>query len=364
MIPSAIERPTILVVDDTPANLSLLNTFLGKDYRILLASHGMKALQLAKERQPDLILLDIMMPDMDGYEVCRRLKADEALQRIPVLFLTAKNEISDEEQGFALGAVDFIHKPISLPIVTARVRSHLQLKVWQDFLLDQNAWLRREVEKRLSDINRFRDASILTMVSLAEFRDECTGNHIQRTQEYVRLLAQHCAAHPRYQHQFTASYIELISKSAALHDVGKIAIPDHILLKSGKLTDEEFVIMRTHAVRGYEMLARAGEHLGEHGEFLKLAKDIAHYHHEKWDGSGYPDGLQGHAIPIAARLMAVADVFDALLTRRPYKEPFPMHEVIAIMKQGSGNHFDPEVIDAFLVLLPQLEEIARRDADA
>lgn len=364
MIPSAVERPTILVVDDTPANLSLLNAFLGRDYRILLANHGVKALQLASEHQPDLILLDIMMPDMDGYEVCRRLKADEALRRIPVLFLTAKTEIGDEEQGFTLGAVDFIHKPISLPIVAARVRSHLQLKVWQDFLLDQNAWLLREVEKRLSDINRFQDASILTMVSLAEFRDECTGNHIQRTQEYVRLLAQHFSANPRYQHQFTPNYIELMTKSAALHDVGKIAIPDHILLKPGKLTEEEFALIRTHAQRGYEMLARAGEHLGEHGEFLKLAKDIARYHHEKWDGSGYPNGLQGHAIPIAARLMAVADVFDALLTRRPYKEPFPMDEVITLMKQGSGNHFDPEVIDAFLAVLPQLEEVANRDANA
>ncbi|MBK1640624.1 two-component system response regulator [Chromatium okenii] len=360
MIPTAIDRPTILVVDDTPVNLSLLNGFLGKDYRILLANHGTKALQLAQERHPDLILLDIMMPDLDGYEVCRRLKADEALQRIPVLFLTAKTETEDEEQGFAVGAVDFIHKPISLPIVAARVRSHLQLKAWQDFLLDQNAWLLREVEKRLSDINRFQDASILTMVSLAEFRDECTGNHIQRTQEYVRLLAQQLAHLPRYQHQLTSSYIELMAKSAALHDVGKIAIPDHILLKPGKLTDEEFVIMRTHAVRGYEMLARAGEHLGEHGEFLKLAKDIAHYHHEKWDGCGYPDGLQGHAIPLAARLMAVADVFDALLTRRPYKEPLPMPEVVAMIKRESGQHFDPEVIEAFVIILPQLEVVAQQ----
>jgi putative two-component system response regulator len=364
MDPSSIDRPTILVVDDTPSNLSLLNAFLGKDYRILLANHGVKALQLAQERQPDLILLDIMMPDMDGYEVCRRLKADETLRRIPVLFLTAKVEIGDEEQGLAVGAIDFIHKPISLPIVAARVRSHLQLKAWQDFLLDQNAWLLREVEKRLSDINRFQDASILTMVSLAEFRDECTGNHIQRTQEYVRLLAQQLAHLPRYQHQLTPEHIELMAKSAALHDVGKIAIPDHILLKPGKLTAEEFAVMRTHAVRGYDMLARAGEHLGEHGEFLKLAKDIAHYHHEKWDGSGYPTGRSGAAIPIAARVMAVADVFDALLTRRPYKEPVPIDEVVAMMKASSGGHFDPEVIEAFMVILPQLMEVALRHADA
>lgn len=355
--------PTILVVDDTPTNASLLNRFLNQQYRVKLANNGIKALQLAAAEPPDLILLDIMMPDMDGYEVCRRLKADPVTQHIPVIFLTAKSETEDEEEGFAVGAVDFIHKPISLPIVAARVRTHLQIKSWQDFLQDRNAWLQREVEQRLSEINRLQDASICVMVSLAEFRDENTGNHIQRTQEYVRLLAQHLSTKPHYKDFLTPSYIELMAKSAPLHDIGKIAIPDHILLKPGKLTDEEFAVMKTHAQRGYDILSRASEQMGERGQVLVIAKEIALRHHEKWDGSGYPGGLTGSAIPISARLMAVADVFDALITRRPYKEPFPIEQAAAMIAERKGNHFDPEVVDSFFSILPQLEEVAHRLAD-
>ena len=355
--------PTILVVDDTPTNASLLNRFLNQEYLVKLANNGIKALQLAAAEPPDLILLDIMMPDMDGYEVCRRLKADPVTQHVPVIFLTAKSETEDEEEGFAVGAVDFIHKPISLPIVAARVRTHLQIKSWQDFLQDRNAWLQREIEQRLSEINRLQDASICVMVSLAEFRDENTGNHIQRTQEYVRLLAQHLSTKPHHKALLTPSYIELMAKSAPLHDIGKIAIPDHILLKPGKLTDEEFAVMKTHAQRGHDILSRASEQMGERGQVLVIAKEIALRHHEKWDGSGYPDGLVGAAIPLSARLMAVADVFDALITRRPYKEPFSIEQATAMIAERKGNHFDPEVVDRFFTILPQLEEVAHRLAD-
>ena len=355
--------PTILVVDDTPTNAALLNRFLNRDYRVKLANNGIKALQLIAAEPPDLILLDIMMPDMDGYEVCRRLKADPVTQHIPVIFLTAKSETEDEEEGFAAGAVDFIHKPISLPIVAARVKTHLQIKSWQDFLQDRNAWLQREVDQRLSEISRLQDASICVMVSLAEFRDENTGNHIQRTQEYIRQLAIHLSTKPHYKDLLTPSYIELMAKSAPLHDIGKIAIPDHILLKPGKLTDEEFEVMKTHAQRGYEILCRASEQMGERGQILEIAKEIAQCHHEKWDGSGYPRGLVGAAIPLSARLMAVADVFDALITRRPYKEPFPIEQASAMIAERKGNHFDPEVVDTFFTILPQLEEVAHRLAD-
>ena len=357
------QRPTILAVDDTPANLSLLNELLKGEYRMKLVNNGAKALQLAAATPPDLILLDIMMPEMDGYEVCRRLKADPATQRIPVIFLTAKDEVEDETRGFAQGAVDFIHKPISPPILAARVKTHLQIKAWQDFLADQNAWLQNEVEMRLSEINHLQDASIYVMVSLAEFRDECTGNHLLRTQEYVRLLALDLAARPAWQEVLTPGNIELIAKSAPLHDVGKIAIPDPILLKPGKLTDEEFAVIKTHAQRGYEILNRAGEHMGERGEFLALAKEIAHCHHEKWDGSGYPQGLKGKEIPLSARLMAVADVFDALLSRRPYKEPMCVADAAAAIVAGKGKHFDPDVVDSFLAVLPQLAEVAQRWSD-
>ncbi len=356
-------RATILIVDDTPANLTLLNGLLRDHYRVKLANSGTKALQLAQVEAPDLILLDIMMPEMDGYEVCRQLKAQPNTQRVPVIFLTAKTQAEDEEMGFAMGAVDFIHKPISLPIVAARIKTHLQMKAWQDFLQDQNHWLQQQVEQRLSEINHLQDASIYVMVSLAEFRDECTGNHIRRTQEYVRLLAQEMAKLPKHASYLTASMILLISKSAPLHDVGKIAIADHILLKPGKLTVEEMSVMKTHAQRGYDILCRAGEHMGENGEFLALAKEIALGHHEKWDGSGYPAGLAGDAIPLAARLMAVADVYDALLTVRPYKRPFSREDANQFILDGRGKHFDPDVVDCFFNILPALDEVAAIWAD-
>lgn len=356
-------RATILVVDDTPTNLTMLNTLLRDTYRVKLANSGAKALQLAQVEAPDLILLDIMMPDMDGYEVCRQLKTQAATQRVPIIFLTAKTQPEDEERGLALGAVDFIHKPISPPLVAARIKTHLQMKSWQDFLQDQNHWLQQQVERRLSEINNLQDASIYVMVSLAEFRDECTGNHIRRTQEYVRLLAQEMATLPKYANELSASTILLISKSAPLHDVGKIAIADDILLKPGKLTEDEFEIMKTHAQRGYDILCRAGEHMGQHGEFLAIAKEIAIGHHEKWDGSGYPVGLKGEAIPLSARLMAVADVYDALLTVRPYKRPFSREEAHQFILNGRGKHFDPDVVDCFFNLLPQFEEVANVWAD-
>lgn len=358
MTTSANQRPTVLVVDDTPANLSLLVNLLKDQYRTKVANSGIKALELVAASPPDIVLLDIMMPEMDGYEVIRRLKSDPRTERIPVIFLTAKTSIEDEEQGLLMGAVDFIHKPISPPIVLARIKTQLQVKNFHDFLLNQNTWLKEEVERRLSDVGRLQESSMLVMVSLAEFRDECTGNHIRRTQEYVRVLAERMARLPKYADYLTARFIELIAKSAPLHDIGKIAIPDDILLKPGKYTPEEFTIMKTHVRRGYEMLMRAGDYMGEHGEFLDLAKDIAHYHHEKWDGSGYPVGLAGDQIPLPARLMAVADVFDALLTRRPYKEPMGAAQAMEIILEGRGQHFDPEVVDAFMAIQDELQRVA------
>lgn len=357
------ESPTVLVVDDTPTNLKLLNDLLRDKYRVKLANNGMRALELAASAPPDLVLLDIMMPEMDGYEVCRRLKASDATRHVPVLFLTAKTEIEDEEQGFSVGAVDFIHKPISPPIVLARVKTQLQLKAWQDFLQDQNAWLKQEVERRLSDVSRLQEASILVMVSLAEFRDECTGNHIRRTQEYVRILAEKLARDPYFADELTVDRIELIAKSAPLHDIGKIAIPDHILLKPGKLTAEEFEIMKTHTLRGYEMLKTAGNHMGEQGAFLLMAMEIARWHQEKWDGSGYPDGLAGAKIPLAARLMAIADVFDALMTVRPYKSAMSHEQAAAMIAEGSGKHFDPQLVEVFLAAQDDFRHVAAQWAD-
>lgn len=364
MTAPANERPTILVVDDTPTNLSLLTNLLKQQYRVKVANNGPKALELAAIAPPDLVLLDIMMPDMDGYEVCRRLKEAEATRQVPVVFLTAKNSEEDEERGLLMGAVDFIHKPISPPIVLARIKTHLQVKAWQDFLKNQNAWLQEEVERRLSEVSRLQESSILVMVSLAEFRDECTGNHIRRTQEYTRALAEQLARSPKHADHLTEPHIKLIAKSAMLHDIGKIAISDHILLKPGKLTPEEFDVMKTHALRGYDMLRTAGTHMGERGDFLAMAMEIARCHHEKWDGSGYPDGLAGEQIPLSARLMAVADVFDALTMCRPYKAAMPREQAVAIIEQGSGTHFDPQVVEAFRAVQDDFERIASMWSDA
>ncbi|MBI3231076.1 MAG: response regulator [Burkholderiales bacterium] len=353
-------KPTILVVDDTPANLTLLNSLLRDSYRVKLANSGAKALQLASSEAPDLILLDIVMPEMDGYQVCQHLKAQAATQRVPVIFLTSKSAPEDEEEGLKMGAVDFIHKPISLPIVLARIKTHLQMKAWQDFLQDQNAWLQKQVEQRLSEINHLQDATIHVMVSLAEFRDEFASRHIAHIQEYVRLLARELATLPRYSSQLSESDIMMLSKLAALHDVGKIAIADHILLKPSALTAEEFAIIQTHAQRGYEILCQAGEQMGQQGAFLATAKQMALSHHERWDGSGYPAGLSGTAIPLAARLMALADVYDALCTQRPNRAAFSHEQATSMILEGRGTHFDPDIVDCFANISSHFAAVAQR----
>ena len=365
------EKPIILVVDDTPENLLLMNELLKGSYKVKGANNGEKALRLAQAvPAPDLILLDVMMPEMDGYEVCRRLKADPQTRDIPVMFITARSEITDEETGLACGAVDYLTKPISPPIVKARIRTHLALKASADFLKDKNEYLEQEVAKRTQEVVRrthelqmIQDVTIMAMASLAETRDNETGNHIRRTQHYVRLLAQHLRQHPHFAAELDDNSIELLFKSAPLHDIGKVGIPDSILLKPGRLTPEEFEIMKQHPRLGREAIEHAEEQLGMAVDFLRFAKEIAYAHHEKWDGSGYPEGLQGTRIPLSARLMAVADVYDALISRRVYKPPMPATEAVAIMQAGRGTHFDPEVLDAFLALQQDFLHIAQRYMD-
>ena len=356
-------RSTILVIDDTPTNLSLLNQLLGEHYRVKLANNGAKGLAIATASPPDLILLDIMMPEMDGYSVCKHLKASAKTSGIPVIFLTAKTETMDEEMGFELGAVDFIHKPIAPSIVLARVRTHLQIRVWQTFLEDQSEWLQHEVERRVNEVLHLQEATIRVMVSLAEFRDECTGNHIRRTQNYVRLLAEYLSTQARDRDFLTPEHIDQIAKASPLHDIGKIAIPDHILLKPGKHTPEEFAIMQTHSAKGENMLTTTRREMGEDNLMLQFATEIARSHHERWDGNGYPDKLAGENIPLSARLMAIADVYDALRSRRPYKSAFSHAEASALILRERGLHFDPELVDAFSALAPEFEKIAALLAD-
>ncbi|MBV8621011.1 MAG: response regulator [Curvibacter sp.] len=359
------EKALVLVVDDTPENLSLMNAVLKDHYKIKVANKGQRALQIAQTLPlPDIILLDVMMPEMDGYEVCRRLKADPRTEAIPVLFLTAKTDAESEAIGFECGAVDYIPKPISPPVVLARVQAQLQLKRMADFLRNQNDFLENEVQLRTRELSGLQDVTILAMSSMAETRDNETGNHILRTQRYVRCLAKELQARGRHPELLTDAYIEQLYKSAPLHDIGKVGIPDHILLKPGKLTPEEFEVMKTHTVIGYKAIERAERALGTHLEFLKPAKEIALYHQEKWDGSGYPEGLIGEAIPLSARLMAVADVYDALISQRVYKGAMSHDEAMVILRKGRGSHFDPEVFDTFLAVEEDFKEIARSLSDA
>lgn len=358
-------KPTILVVDDTPDNIDLLCAVLADGYRTKVALNGERALKIAAGAdQPDLILLDVMMPGMSGYEVCRALKADPATAHIPVIFVTAMSEEADEQQGLAMGAVDYITKPISAPIVLARVRSQLTLKRAQDFLRDQNQYLESEIALRTREIEALQDVTILTMASLAETRDNETGNHIRRTSHYVKALAEQLRAHPRFAHFLSEKNITLLFKSAPLHDIGKVGIPDRILLKPGRFEPHEMEIMKTHTTLGRDAIISAEKALGVTVDFLTFAKEIAYGHQEKWDGSGYPEGLAGDAIPISARLMAVADVYDALISRRVYKDGMSHAAAVAIILEGRGSHFDPDMVDAFMTLQQTFIDIAARYADS
>jgi putative two-component system response regulator len=357
--------PTILAVDDTPVNLSLITGLLKSHYRVKVANSGEKALRIVhSDLPPDLVLLDVMMPDLDGIEVCRRLKDDPRTRHIPVIFLTAMAKSDDERLGLEAGAVDYITKPISPPILLARVKTHLQLKAGQDFLKDKNAYLESEVIRRTREVQAIQDVTILTMASLAETRDNETGNHIRRTQHYVKALANKLRDHPRFAGYFTDHVIDLLFKSAPLHDIGKVGIPDKILLKPGKLTPEEFEIMKTHTTLGRDAIEQAERQLGTPVEFLKLAKEIAYSHQEKWDGSGYPEGLSGDAIPVSARLMAVADVYDALISRRVYKAAFTHERAVELISEGRGKHFDPDITDAFMEIREEFRTIAKKFGDS
>ncbi|USX12554.1 two-component system response regulator [Oxalobacteraceae bacterium OTU3CAMAD1] len=358
-------RPVILVVDDTPDNLLLMANLLKDSYTVKAANNGEKALRIARDAPPpDLILLDIMMPGMTGHEVAQVLQSDPATRDIPIIFLTAMASSADETHGLELGAADYITKPISPPVVLARVRTQLKVKDAADFLRDKNDYLEQEVQRRTRELSAIQDVTIHAMASLAETRDNETGNHIRRTQHYVKVLAEHLCEHPRFRAFLDPDTIKLLFKSAPLHDIGKIGIPDRILLKPGRFEPEEFEIMKTHTTLGRDAIAHAEQQLGMDVDFLRLAKEIAYSHQEKWDGSGYPEGLAGDAIPISARLMAVADVYDALISRRVYKEGMPHEKAVQIIAEGRGSHFDPDVCDAFLANLPAFQQVAARYADS
>jgi len=357
-------RQTILIVDDTPDNITLLSSLLKEKYNTKVATNGATALQIVAGGGVDLVLLDVMMPDLDGYETCRRLKGDPLTAEVPVIFLTAKSQPEDEAMGLRLGAVDYLTKPISPPILFARVATHLSLKNARTQLKTENRNLETLVQERTGQLSLMQDATIMAMATMAETRDCETGNHIRRTQNYVAALARHLQAHPRFAAELTDDNIKLLYKSAPLHDIGKVGIPDHILLKPGKLDTDEFEIMKRHAEFGRDTIRQVEQYVGGSNSFLTYAREIAHSHQEKWDGSGYPDQLQGEAIPLSARLMAVADVYDALISRRVYKPPFTHADAVAVMKDGRGKHFDPDILDAFLEIEADFARIAEEYGDS
>ena len=357
-------RPTLLIVDDAPENLFVLSELLQPYYRVLAANNGERGLQVASSTpRPDLILLDVMMPGMNGYQVLQALQADAQSADIPVIFLTALSSPREEERGLSLGAVDYITKPMTPAIVLARVRTQLLAKQARDWLKDQNAALEAEVARCMFENDLTQQVSIRALAHLAETRDPETGKHLARTQGYMALLADFLKEHPRFQPTLTPRFISLLTRSAPMHDIGKVGIPDHILNKPGKLTTPEWAIMQTHAKLGSDAIELAEQDIEKPLEFLTLAKEIAHWHHEKWDGTGYPDQLAGDAIPVAARLMAIADVFDALISARVYKPAFSFEAARALMAEQRGRHFDPDIADAFLGHFDAFAAIAMQHRD-
>lgn len=345
--PSSMDIPSVLIVDDVIANLELLSGVLReRGINPRPVPNGRLALRSARVNPPDLILLDIDMPEMNGYEVCGHLKADTALKDIPVIFITAFSEVSDKVKAFSMGAVDYVTKPFQLDEVHARVETHLRLRKLQNRLEWQNLHLAGLVREQVAEISIAQLATIVALAKLTEYRDDDTGYHIERTQAFCRILAARLRTDHRHAGGIDEAFVENIAVAAPLHDIGKVGISDNILLKPGKLTPEEFEIMKTHTLIGANTL-QAAQSKYEGNGFLNMGILIARSHHEKWDGTGYPYGLAGEAIPLPARVMALADVYDALRSRRRYKPPYSHRKSVEIILEGAGRHFDPEVVNAF-----------------
>ena len=367
----------ILIVDDEPINLAVLRKCLSPFFLVRACKSGEEALRLAnQEPRPDLMLLDIMMPGMDGYDVLRQLQDSEDTRRIPVICITALSSIVDEEQGFRLGAVDYITKPFRPAIVVARAKAQLELKQARDRLQSQNAWLEAEVARRMAENELILDTTLSVITQLSETRDADTAHHIMRTRSYVEILARRLQHHPRYNSVLTDAAVANIVKASPLHDIGKIGIPDSILLKPGQLTDEEFAVMKSHCEIGGHAIRSAIKQavpggITHHSDakpqslvFLEEAELIALYHHERWDGGGYPEGLSGTDIPLSARFMALADVYDALTTPRVYKKPWHPDDAAVYITEQAGRHFDPDVVEAFVAERSAFENIRHLMADS
>ena len=346
-MPERAEKQTIMVVDDTAENLKLLEGMLeGEGYDVRMFPSGAMMLRAAEKNVPDLVMLDILMPDMDGYEVCRRMRASEALRDVPVLFLSALTDVKNKVKAFEVGGMDYVTKPFQFEEVNARVKTHLLLRRALHEIEGHRAGLEKLVEEKVREISESQLATITALSKLAESRDDETGYHIERTRTFCKILCERLRQAPRYGDSIDEAYVSDIYNASVLHDVGKVGIPDRILLKPERLTPPEFEMIKGHTAIGARTL-QAAHRRYPRNSFINMGIAIARSHHERWSGNGYPDGLKGEDIPLSARIMAVADVYDALRSKRPYKPALPHGDTAATLREGAGKDFDPAVIEAF-----------------
>lgn len=347
----------ILVVDDDTANLALAQKILGKEYRIAAANSGMVAFKYLENKSPDLILLDINMPEMDGFQVMEKLRSMEKFSHVPVIFLTADNDPETETKCFATGAVDFVAKPFLPDVLMSRVRRTLELEKYRSDLEQMVEEQTKIITARTRRISQIQEQVIMGMATLIETRDNSTGKHVKNTKTYVQMIANELKKRKMFEETLTDDYIVNVCKAAPLHDVGKIRIADAILKKPARLTEEEYNAMKLHTVYGKQII---NEIIGgvEDPAYVKIAEEIAMYHHERWDGTGYPIGLKGEDIPICARIMALADVFDALYEERCYKEPIrPVYKIMKTLEEGKGTQFDPVITEVFISMEQEIKEL-------
>ena len=346
---------TILVVDDNTFNLTLAEEALDGQYRVIAVSSAAIMFKMLEKVVPNLILLDVEMPDVDGFEVLKKLKSIPTFEDVPVIFLTSLSDADNEAYGIELGAVDFISKPFSKPVLLNRINNHLNVDEQIRLRTAQLTERTEQLTKRTEQLTNLKNGIVYALADIVESRDKNTGGHIDRTSLYIEILIDAMVEQGVYVDEMYGWDLESVISSARLHDVGKVTISDVVLNKPGKLTDEEFQIMKSHAAEGENIINRTIERTGD-AEFLNSAKLFAAYHHERWDGSGYPYGLQGEEIPLHGRIMAIIDVYDALVSERPYKKPFAHEEAIDIIKKESGKHFDPRIANVFVSIEKQIFE--------
>ncbi len=359
-----MEKPRVLVAEDIPANRNILAQFLREiGYSVIETENGREALDAVMKEKPDIAILDIAMPEMDGIEVCRIIKTNPLTKIIPVIIITALGDDEHHLKALDAGADDFLTKPFKVHFLRARLRSLLALKLMNDASLGYQESLKKMNIELMEKLISTQDSTIIALAKLAEFRDPETGEHLERMREYSRITAEELRELPKYRYYITDRYIENLYKSSPLHDIGKVGIRDEVLLKPGKLSKEEFELMKRHTTIGGDALATATQFSGLNRSFLDMGKEIAYFHHEKWDGTGYPRGLKGEHIPLSARILAIADVYDALTSKRVYKEAFTHDEAQKIIMDECASHFDPEILDVFIKLEDRFIDIRSRFQD-